>query len=72
MHKWRKKEFNPGGEHGKLHRELHVAEDEKIPAAKLAAAKHSRDPEIRRDAIRADTMKHWNHHKSAADRRYGK
>jgi len=53
--------FNPGGERGKLHRELGVPEDKKIPAKQLAAAKNSSNPEVRRDAIRADTMKHWNH-----------
>lgn len=57
---WRKKaDFNPGGEKGKLHREMGIAEGDKIPAGKLRAATHSRDPEKRRDAIRAETMKGW-------------
>jgi hypothetical protein len=55
------KAFNPGGRKGKLHREIGVPEGEKIPASKLAAAKRSSDPEIRRDAIRAETMKKWHH-----------
>jgi len=55
------KPFKPGGHKGKLHRELGIPEGEKIPAARLAAAKNSDDPEVRRDAIRADTMEHWNH-----------
>lgn len=59
--------FHPGGERGKLHRELGIPEDQKIPAGRLASAKHSDNPEIRRDAIRADTMKHWHH----GGRRYG-
>lgn len=56
-----KKDFKPGGQKGKLHRELGIPEDKTIPAARLEAATHSRDPEIRRDAIRAKTMKGWNH-----------
>lgn len=57
----RKEKFHPGGEKGKLHRELGIKEDKKIPAARLEAATHSRNPEIRRDAIRAKTMKGWHH-----------
>lgn len=53
--------FRPGGEKGKLHRELGIKEDKKIPSGRLEAASHSRNPEIRRDAIRAKTMKGWNH-----------
>lgn len=53
--------FHPGGEKGKLHREIGVPVGEKIPAEKLAAAKRSDNPEIRRDAIRAATMKKWHH-----------
>lgn len=56
-----KKDFKPGGEKGKLHRELGISEDKKIPAERLQAATHSKDPEIRRDAIRAETMKKWHH-----------
>ena len=57
----KKKDFHPGGEKGKLHRELGISEDKKIPAARLEAAAHSKNPEIRRDAIRAKTMKGWHH-----------
>jgi hypothetical protein len=56
-----KKDFKPGGEKGKLHREMGIPEGEKIPADKLEAAAHSSDPEKRRDAIRAQTMKKWKH-----------
>ena len=56
-----KKEFHPGGEKGKLHRELGVSEGKKIPADKLAAAEHSKNPEVKRDAIRAKTMMGWKH-----------
>lgn len=55
------KPFKPGGERGKLHRELGVPTSEKIPAAKLAAATRSSNPEIKRDAIRAKTMEGWDH-----------
>lgn len=51
--------FKPGGEKGKLHREMGIPEGQKIPKAKLEAATHSDDPEKRRDAIRAETMSHW-------------
>ena len=65
--KWskpREKKFNPGGTPGKLHREIGVKEGEKIPEKKLEAAAHSENPEIKRDAKRAETMKKW-HHKTA-------
>jgi len=53
--------FHPGGEKGKLHRELGIPEGEKIGKSRLAEAAHSRNPEIRRDAIRAQTMAKWHH-----------
>ncbi|HET6194604.1 MAG TPA: hypothetical protein VFE12_02575 [Acetobacteraceae bacterium] len=53
--------FKPGGKRGKLHRELGIPTSQTIPAARLAAATHSRNPEIRRDAIRAKTMAGWKH-----------
>lgn len=69
-----KEKFHPGGEKGKLHRELGIKEDKKIPSARLAEATHSKNPEIRRDAIRARTMKGWNHssRKEMAHKLYGK
>lgn len=54
-------DFHPGGEKGKLHRELGIPESEKIPAARLEAATHSHNPETARDAKRAETMKAWHH-----------
>jgi hypothetical protein len=57
------KEWNPGGHKGKLHRELGIPEGEKIPQKRLKKAEHSKDGEIRRDAIRANTMEHWHHGK---------
>src|SRR5271166_2605996 len=53
--------FHPGGEKGKLHREMGIPEGEKIPAGRLEKAAHSGNPEMRRDAIRAQTMKKWHH-----------
>ncbi len=57
-----KAEFKPGGHKGKLHRELGIPEGERIPAKRLAAAEHSRNREVRNDAIRAKTMEDWAHH----------
>ena len=56
-----KKDFHPGGEKGKLHREMGVPEGEKIPTDRLEAATHSKNPAERRDAVRAKTMEGWNH-----------
>lgn len=53
--------FNPGGHKGKLHRELGIPTDQNIPHARLESAMHSSDPEVKRDAIRANTMEHWHH-----------
>lgn len=66
-----KKDFHPGGSKGKLHRALGIPEGQKIPASRLTAARHSSNPSVRRMAVRAETMKHWNHSgKSRADHRY--
>lgn len=56
--------FHPGGQKGKLHREMSVPQGRKIPASKLKAATHSKDRTVRDDAIRAETMKGWNHKRS--------
>lgn len=55
------KEFKPGGQKGKLHRELGISEGKKIGTKRLAQAAKSKNPEIKRDAKRAQTMKKWNH-----------
>lgn len=57
----RLKKFRPGGSKGKLHRELGIPEGQKIPAKRLDGAAHSSNPEIKRDAVRAQTMKGWDH-----------
>lgn len=44
---------NPGA----LHRALHVPENEKIPAAKLEKAAHSKNPTMRKRANLAKTLK---------------
>lgn len=51
--------FHPGGHKGKLHRELGIPEGEKIGPSRIAAAERSGNPEIARDAKRAETMSHW-------------
>ena len=62
---WVKKaDFHPGGQKGKLHRELGIPEGEKIPRARLYAATHSDNPEVKRDAIRAETMGKWSKRRS--------
>lgn len=68
-----KKGWKPGGQKGKLHDELSIPRNDKIPAGRLEAATHSRDPEIKRDAIRAKTMKGWQKpgkHKSRREALY--
>ena len=46
---------------GALHRTLGVKQGEKIPAAKLAKAKHSSNPLTRKRAVFAENAKHWAH-----------
>lgn len=46
---------------GALHRALHVPEGQKIPAKKMAAAKRSENPHVRRMASLARTLKSINH-----------
>ena len=42
---------------GALHRQLHVAEGEKIPAKLLTKAEHSGNPVLRKRAVLAKTLK---------------
>lgn len=46
---------------GRLHKALGVPEGQPIPAAKLAAAKKSSDPAIRKEATFAINAKGFNH-----------
>lgn len=49
------------GKPGQLHRDLGIPIGQKIPAAKLAAALHSKDPKVRRRAILAKTLMNMHH-----------
>lgn len=49
-----KADIKPGG----LHASLGIAQDKKIPAAKIEAATHSDDPKVRRQANLAKTFAH--------------
>lgn len=53
---------------GALHRHLGVPEGEKIPATKMAAAEHAKDPTIRKEAALAHTLGGMHHKKHAAHR----
>jgi hypothetical protein len=46
---------------GKLHRALGVPEGKPIPAAKVAAAKRSSSPALRKEATFAQNAKSWKH-----------
>lgn len=48
---------------GKLHRDLGVKADKKIPMSDLMRAKHSSDPAVRRRANFAVVSKGWSHGK---------
>jgi hypothetical protein len=45
---------------GKLHRRLHVPQGQKIPAAKIDAAKQSPDPSLRKEATFAKNASTWS------------
>ncbi len=42
---------------GALHKELHVPQGKKIPASKLKAAEHSKNPALKKRAVLAETLK---------------
>ena len=46
---------------GMLHRDLGVPQGQPIPAAKLASAKNSLNPAVRKRATFAQNAKGWNH-----------
>lgn len=56
---------------GALHRALGVPEGEKIPSSKLEAARHSRNPKIRREAALAHTLSGM-HHKGSGHHHVGR
>lgn len=43
---------------GLLHKKLHVPQGQKIPAAKIEAAKHSPSPALRKEAVFAQNFGH--------------
>jgi hypothetical protein len=49
---------------GRLHKDVGVAKGKPIPEKKLAAAKHSDDPAVRKRAVFAENAKRWHHGKS--------
>ena len=57
---WMEKAFSKNK--GKLHRKLHVKQGQKIPASKLAKAKHASDPEERKEANLAAISKRYGKH----------
>ena len=59
------------GNEGKLHKALGVPAGQPIPAAKLAAAKKSRDPAVRKEATFAQNAKGWNHAKKSTPKKKG-
>jgi hypothetical protein len=46
---------------GALHRDLGVPEGQKIPAGKLAAATHSKNPKVKKRALFARFLKGLHH-----------
>lgn len=46
---------------GLLHKNLGVAKDKPIPAAKLSKAANSRNPAVKKRAVFAQNAKKWNH-----------
>lgn len=56
---------------GQLHRDLGVPQGQKIPAKKLASAKHSDNPTIRRRANLAATLKKFNLGGVVEERQFG-
>lgn len=67
--KWIKGAIGSGK--GDLHRNLHVPQGDKIPAAKLEAAKHSDNPTIRKEANLAETLKGFHRPARARKAMYG-
>ena len=54
--KWIQKAVNPAHKGG-LHKALHVAQGEKIPAGKLEKATHSSNPKLKKQAVLAKTLR---------------
>lgn len=54
--KFIQKALDKPGSKGRLHRELHVPEGQKIPQSKLTKALHSDNPKMRKQANFARTL----------------
>lgn len=54
--KWIQKALGPSSK-GKLHEELHVPEEKKIPESKIKKAEHSKSPLLKKRAVLAETLK---------------
>jgi len=54
--KWIQKALSKKGSKGKLHRELHVPEGEKIPAKKMAKAAKSKNPKMAKQVNLSRTL----------------
>jgi hypothetical protein len=50
-----------GLRHGGLHRALGISESETIPKEKIAAARNSTNPHVKKMAEFAHTMSKWKH-----------
>lgn len=76
MAKWIKKALSKPGSKGALHRSLGVPAGDKIPAGKMAQAKNSRNPRVRKMAALAHTLKGLNkgggEKKPRSEKWYGK
>lgn len=62
MTKWIQKATASGK--GKLHKNLNVASDKKIPEKKIEKATHSKNPTIRKEANLAKTLSKIRHKNS--------
>lgn len=55
--KWIQEALSKKASKGSLHKSLHVKEGEKIPAAKIDKASHSKNPTLKKKAVLAKTLK---------------
>ena len=54
--KWIQKALAGPKSKGKLHRALHVKQNEKIPKSKIEKAAHSKSPKLAKEAHLAETL----------------
>jgi len=60
-HQRRMKKMKLHLQKGALHKDLGVAEGEKIPEVKIQRALHSKSKKLRKRAQFAENAKHWHH-----------